>query len=204
MIDMDVDFLPGSAKTGQKPKLPPADSPRRPGVLLIRDAFVPACLLSASGELPAEFDTKAFKSYRDALLREGGSRDVLEQCLLEQVAAGHLAALNLLSRCGRAQTPEAAGIYAVAAVKLMGESRRSIATIKGMRSPAPPANITIAATQQVNIAGKPEAEPDQTPEKTHAHTELGSNNEPGSDRMRQIFGEGAGRAPEPAIAGTAD
>ena len=195
---------PVATETGKQRAQSPVGPPRRPGVILIRDLLIPMQIKLASGDVSPEIDVRAFELYRDAIVREAGSRDVLEQCLLEQVAAAHLASLCLQARCGIAQTPEAAGIYAASAAKLMGEMRRSIVAIKEMRSPTPPANITIAATQQVDVSGKAEPNADAGVEKVEAQSEVGSNNAPGSSRMRQIFGEDDGRAQEPDAARTAD
>jgi hypothetical protein len=175
--------------------------PSRPGPCVIRDALIPAMMQLASGS-HHQIGGAEFKSYRDVLVREAGSQDVLEQTLLEQVALAHLSASQLLANAGLEKTSKAAGIYATAAAKLMGEVRRTVVAIKELRSPTPPASITIAATQQVNLTTKAETEVAAAEEKMGSQSKLGSNNASGPNRIREILAADAGRAQEPAVAGT--
>jgi hypothetical protein len=97
------------------------------------------------------------------------------------------------------------GIYASAAVKLLGEARRTIVAIKELRSPPSPSKITVATSQQVHVTASPATEPSaDTAKKSDARSEQGSNNAPGTNRMRKILEEELGGAQEPAAVGAID
>lgn len=191
--------LPPLAAGGSSAKTESAKP--RPSAVTIRDALIPALMQMAAGG-HAEIDGATFRAYRDALVWEAKSHDVLEQVLLEQVALAHLATFQLQANAGVAKTPEAAGIYATAAAKLMGEIRRTIVAFKELRSPPPSPSTTIATTQQVNMSGSVDGS--HAEEKSSTRSEVGSNHAPGQNRLREILGEGLGRAEEPAVAGAAD
>ena len=190
---------PGGAGSAAKP---PPMQPRCSAVT-IRDALIPAMMKLAAGGHP-EIDGATFRTYRDAMVQEGDSRDVLEQTLLEQVALAHMASFHLQAKAGMASTAEGAGIYATAAAKLMGEIRRTIVAVKELRSPPPPPSVSITTTQQVNMHGKAETDIPRPEEFVGTRSEVGSINAPGHNRIREILGQSPCRSEELAVAGTAD
>ena len=199
-----------SASRPQAPHNPKVNSqdtrgagPARPSPNTIRDRLIPSLLQLASGA-QQEIDGPTFKAYRDALVNEAGSRDILEQFMLESVALAHLASFHLLANAGVADTAEAAGIYASAAAKLMGELRRTIVAIQEMRRPPAPPNISIATTQRVNVTANGTEAATEPAKKTGPQSEVRSNDAPGINRMREILGQDIGRSPEPAVEGTFD
>ena len=202
--------------TAPNPKLRPAAPPQSPSKPAndsknargagsarrspIHEALIPAHLQLASGAHP-EIDRPAYIAYRDELISEAKSHDVLEETLLEQIALAHLASSRLLANAGVASTAEGQGIFASAAAKLMAEVRRSIVAIKQLHSPPAPPNITVAARQEVHVTGNNGAE---AAEKSAARSEVGSINATGTNRMREIFSEDLGGAPEQTVIGAAD
>jgi len=180
-------------------------APNRHGPNAIRDAFIPTMLQLASSIDPQQADAITFRAYRNSLVWEGGSQDILEQLLLEQVALAHISAFQLAANAGMAKEPAAAGIYAAAAAKLLGEARRTIIAIKDLHRPPAPPTGNIAVMQSVTVSGKNEADaPGGAAEKVGDQSKLGSNNAPGHNRWREMLGEDIGRAQEPAVARAAD
>jgi hypothetical protein len=176
----------------------------RHSAAIIRDIVLPSQLQLAAGN-PPEIERPAFRAYRDQMVLESGSRNVLEQTLLEQVAMAHLAASRLLANAGLAETAEADSLRCAAAAKLMGEVRRTVVAIKELRSPPAPPNITVATTQQVSVHGNTATEMSaEVAKKTGAHSEEGSKDGPGANRLREIFSENGGGAAEPETVGAAD
>jgi hypothetical protein len=182
---------------------PRGAGPPRPSPNTIRDALIPSLLQLASGA-GKEIDGPTFKAYRNALVKEAGSQDILEQFMLESVAVAHLASFHLLASAGVADTAEAAAIYAGVAAKLLGEVRRTIVAIKALRSPPSPPNITVAATQHVNVTASGAESATEPAKKTGRQSEVRSNDAPGLNRMREILGQDVSRAQEPAVEGAFD
>jgi hypothetical protein len=155
--------------------------------------MIPALLQLASGAL-RDFDAPTFRAYRDALVWESKTQDVLEQLLVEQVAMAHIASFNFQACAATTASPEAVGIYAGVAVKLMGEMRRTIVAIKELRTPPAPPNITFSASQLVSVTKDETPSPDRTSsEKTGLQSELGGKHEPGHNRLHEILRASAGR-----------
>ena len=80
-------------------------------------------------------DAGAYQCYRDRLLADcGGPTDPIEVMIIEQLSLAHFG-LGLLS-CKTADTtkPEAVGIFAGAAARLMGEFRRSALALQAYRA----------------------------------------------------------------------
>jgi hypothetical protein len=144
------------------------------------------------------------RATRDGLVLESGTKDVLEQTLIEQVALAHLASSRLLASAGLAEKAEADGIRCAAAAKLMGEVRRTVGAIKELRSPPAPPNITVATTQQVSVHGNTATDVSASATKKSAsQSELRGNDVPGANRLREILGEDGSGAAEPETVGAA-
>jgi len=189
------------AQAAEAPGVAPAS--HSPNV--VRDGFIPVMMRLAAG--PSQIDGLTFRAYRDALVSEAEAQDVLEQMLLEQIALAHISTFYLQANTGMSKSPEAAGIYATAAAKLMAEVRRTIVALKELRTPRSPPTINVTASQQVNLNAKHDATaPGDAAEKTGARSEVGSKHDtaPRRDRLRDMFGEDSGRASEPAVARAAD
>jgi len=170
---------------------------------VVRDGFIPVMMRLAAG--PSQIDGLTFRAYRDALVSEAETQDVLEQMLLEQIALAHISTFYLQANTGMSKSPQAAGIYATAAAKLMAEVRRTIVALKELRTPRSPPTINVTASQQVNLNAKHDAAaPLDAAGKVGDQSKLGSNNAPGHNRLREMLGEDIGRAQEPAVARAAD
>jgi hypothetical protein len=149
-------------------------------------------------------DAQTFRAYRDAMVREFGSRNLLEQTLIEQIVLAHLATFQLQASAGLAKTADEAGVYAATAAKLMGEIRRTIVALNELRSPAPPPNTIV--TQQVSIGRTdPPAREESAREKATGSIELGDADEgPGANRLQRILGDGHPQTARPATPRCAD
>jgi hypothetical protein len=124
------ELVAGQAVTG-----PPEVSATQQNAGRLRDAA--ASLFCYATMVPAfqGIDAAAYQIYRDRLVADcGGPTDPIEIMIIEQLSLAHFS-LGLLScKAANAGKPEAVGIYAGAAARLMGEFRRSALALQGYRA----------------------------------------------------------------------
>lgn len=94
----------------------------------------PAMMASALG-LGNGFDVPAFAAYlREILAQHGDPTDPTERMLIEQLCMAHFRIAHLHVHAGSAQTLEAVKVYSTAAVRLLGELRRTALTLRNLSS----------------------------------------------------------------------
>lgn len=120
----------------------------------VRDALVPTLMAFAISFGGERFNPVVVRGFRDQLLAEAGApQDPVEKMLLEQLAVAHLRILELHTSAGRSKEAEFIAIYNAAAVKLLGEMRRTAEALKKYRTPVNGRSTTIIhRVEQANIA----------------------------------------------------
>ena len=128
--------------------------PPRPSDLQARQLRETAssCYLygASAGVFPA-VEAAAYTAYLEQLLKDAGDPgDPIERMLVEQLAQAHHAVGRLYFKASNSETVDAAGVYLVAAARLMNEFRKSTLALKSYRTPAAAPHVTVMQ----NIAGE--------------------------------------------------
>ncbi len=163
---LDAGQATGSESTPTDPTPPPRDGrpapPRDGGVAppehwagQLRDT-IPSMFLYATLSQPfRQIEEKAYRIFRDRLLADCGSpTDPIEVMVIEPLALAHFNFGFLQCKATNAPTIQAAGVYASAASRLMGEFRRSALALQAYRA----ASRNLAATSAGDVV-VPAADP---------------------------------------------
>jgi hypothetical protein len=129
-----------------------------------------------------EFGSCAFKAYHDNVLEAAGQpTDPIEVMLVEQLLMAHHRIGDLHSLAASATKTDAAAIYNAAAVRLMGEFRKTSLALRDYRTPKLPKQVTVVKQQNVAAGDQQvalvEAGSANRPEKKLVDTEFVSNAE---------------------------
>lgn len=159
-----------------------AYSKYRPNALAIQETSASVVLATCmSGSFGKFISSCGFKAYRDSVLQASGQpSDPLEIMMIEQLLICHHRVGDLHVNASQATTAEEAAIYNAAAVRLMGEFRRTTLALREYRTPVVPRQVTVvkqqnlaAGDQQIAyLDGKTTTQAEST---RNCDSELGSN-----------------------------
>jgi hypothetical protein len=166
----------GVAELKKAPTLPdeassPADAMKatlakyQPHARAIQETSAAAVLATCVGKgYGEEFTVAAFKAYHDNVLEAAGQpSDPIEAMLVEQLLWAHHRIGTLHAQAARATTPETTGLYNAAAVRLIGEFRKTSLALRDYRSPAAPKHLTVVRQQNLANGDQQVAYIDQQP-----------------------------------------
>ena len=115
------------------------------------------------------FTSNGFRAYLAEFLRDAGAtEDPIEVMLLQQIALAHFRVGGLHAQAAETARCEAAKVYNAAAVRLLGELRKTVVALQDYRQ----ARGTRRVKGSAGKAGEPTA--DAGLPKSEARTELGS------------------------------
>lgn len=174
-------------------------------------AVLATCMDKDYGE---DFGSCAFKAYHDNVLEAAGQpSDPIEVMLVEQLLWAHHRIGDLHTQAASAKTTEAARLFNAAAVRLMGEFRKTSLALREYRTPVVPKQVTVvkqqnlaAGDQQVAYLDRPAAGRLATDKS--CDSKLGSKQEAiEHEPQNPLFPEpqtGGSWAAEPVLAGSVD
>lgn len=123
----------------------------QPQARAIQETSAAAALATCMGKVFGdEFGSCAFKAYRDNVLEAAGQPvDPVEVMLVEQLLLAHHRIADLHTQATNAKTTEAAALYNAAAVRLMGEFRKTSLALREYRTPVVPKHVTVVKQQNL-------------------------------------------------------
>ena len=105
------------------------------GAELLREAVFPALMASGLG-FEKFVETSAFKTFLDRFMSDlGNPKDPLERMMGEQLAFTHFRIAQIQVDAAKAESLEAMKLYNTACARLLGEFRRSVLTLRALRTP---------------------------------------------------------------------
>lgn len=105
------------------------------GAEVLREAVFPALMASALG-FERFVETAAFKTFLERFMSDlGNPKDPLERMLGEQLAFTHFRIAQVHVDAAQAKSLEAMKLYNTVCARLLGEFRRSVLTLRALRTP---------------------------------------------------------------------
>ncbi len=154
------------------------------GARILRSASGPAVLATLAGpQLKRLVPLESYKRYRDEVLADLDQKsDAIEQFLVEEILWAHQRLGQLHVDAASAKAPEMIEAFNTAAVRLMGEVRRTALALREYRSPIAPKVINVVKQQNLAAGDQQVAMVDNSPQspvpgKNNSDTELASKQE---------------------------
>ena len=103
----------------------------------LRSGYLPATMTLAHRS-DGHFELAAFREYLDEFLRDAGNpTNPVVRCMIEQLAFANLRVGDLHAQAALATAPEMVKVLTAAAVRLLGELRRTALALHEMEKPEP-------------------------------------------------------------------